>query len=385
MHPQYDLKALRQQIPALQSCIYLNTCAIGPWPDVTRQAVSRAADMLAEPNRMSREFWGIFSAARDTIARLINADADEIAFMQNTAEGMNVIAHALPLQPGDNVLMCDQEYPAVVYPFMNLARLRGIEARIVPHDGGGLTLDRLERYADARTRVVAVSTIEFVSGFRNDIVAIGEWCKARGLWLIVDGIQSLGAAPLDVKAAHIDALASGGHKWMLGPMGAGFLYVNRDRPGELTPPFAGALSVVDAENYLDYNLTFKPDARRFELGVPNAVGIAGLSASLSLLLSLDIRAIEAWTLHLSGLLLEQLERLGYRPFVGRDSPHRSAIVSFNTPDPAGVAEASQRLTAASVIHTIRGGNVRLGIHGFNSEDDIQAVVDALGPATARAG
>lgn len=384
MYPQYNLKALRQQTPALQSCVYLNTCAIGPWPNVTRQAVSRAADMLAEPNRMSREFWAIFSAARDTIARLINAGADEIAFMQNTAEGMNVIAHALPLQPGDNALMCDQEYPAVVYPFMNLARLRGVEARIVPHDGGGLTLDLLERHADARTRVVAVSTIEFVSGFRNDIVAIGEWCKARGIWLIVDGIQSLGAAPLDVKAAHIDALASGGHKWMLGPMGAGFLYVNRDRLDELAPPFAGALSVVDAENYLDYNLTFQPDARRFELGVPNAVGVAGLSASLGLLLSLDIGAIEAWTLHLSGLLLEQLERLGYRPFVARDSPHRSAIVSFNTPDPAGVAEASQRLTAANVIHTIRGGNVRLGIHGFNTEDDIQTAVDALGSAVRRA-
>ncbi len=385
MHPQYDLNALRQQIPALQSCVYLNTCAIGPWPNVTRQAVSRAADMLAEPNRMSREFWGIFSAARDNIARLINAGVDEIALMQNTAEGMNVIAHALPLQPGDNVLMCDQEYPAVVYPFMNLARLRGIEARIVPHNGGGLTIDLLERYTDTRTRVVAVSTVEFVSGFRTDMAAIGEWCKTHGIWLIVDGIQSLGAAPLDVKATHIDALASGGHKWMLGPMGAGFLYINRDRLDQLAPPFAGALSVVDAENYLDYNLTFQPDARRFELGVPNTIGVAGLSASLDTLLSLDVRAIEAWTLHLSGLLLEHLERLGYRPFVGRDSPYRSAIVSFDTPDPAGVAEAAQRLTAANVIHTIRSGKLRLGIHGFNSEDDIQAVVDVLGPAAGRAG
>lgn len=380
MHPPYDLKALRAQFPALRSCVYLNTCAIGPWPDVTRQAVSRAADMLAEPNRMSAAFWTLFSAARNNIARLINAGPDEIALTQNTAEGMNVIAHALPLRAGDNVLMCDQEYPAVVYPFMNLARLRGIEARVVPHDGGGLTIDLLERYADARTRAVAVSTVEFVSGFRADLPAIGEWCRSRGVWLIVDGIQSLGVAPVDVKAAHVDALASGGHKWMLGPMGAGFLYVSRDRLAELAPPFAGALSVVDAENYLDYNLTFQPDARRFELGVPNTLGVAGLSASLELLLSLDIRAIEAWTLHLAGLLLDGLEQLGCRPFVGRDSPHRSAIVSFNTPDPAGVAAASQRLTAAGVIHTIRSGNVRLGIHCFNSEDDIQAVIDALRPA-----
>ncbi|MCS7061022.1 MAG: aminotransferase class V-fold PLP-dependent enzyme [Anaerolineae bacterium] len=379
MRPQYDLNALRRQIPAVQSCIYLNTCAIGPWPDATRHAVAHVADMLAEPNRLSREFWAILSAARENIARLINAAPDEIAFMPNTAEGMNVIAHALPLQAGDNVLMCDQEYPAVVYPFMNLARLRGIEARIVPHDGGGLTLDLLERHADARTRAVAVSSVEFVSGFSNDLKAIGAWCKARGAWLIVDGIQSLGAAPLDVKAAQIDALASGGHKWMLGPMGAGFLYVNRERLNELAPPFAGALSVIDAENYLDYNLTFQPDARRFELGVPNAIGLAGLSASISVLLSLDIAAIHEWTLYLSDALLYELERLGYHPFVPRDCGHRSAIVSFTTSDPAGVAQASQRLSAAGIVHSIRSGYVRFGIHGFNNEEDIRAAITALGP------
>ena len=380
MYPRYDLNAFRQQIPALQSCVYLNTCAIGPWPEATRQAVARAADMLASPLHVGKEFGEIFSTARDNVARLIHASPDEIALVQNTAEGMNIFAHALPLRAGDNALMCDQEYPAVVYPFMNLSRLRGIEARVVPHDGGGTTLDLLERHADARTRVVAVSSVEFVTGFRNDLDAIGEWCKARGIWFVVDGIQSLGAAPIDVKAAHIDALASGGHKWMLGPMGAGFLYVNQERLEELSPPFAGATSVVNAENFLDYDLTFQPNARRFELGVPNTIGVAGLGASLGLLLSLDIQAIDEWTLSLTDLLLQGLDRLGYCPIVSRDPKHRSGIVSFITPDPGGVTQASQRLTAAHVIHTIRSGNVRLGVHGFNSEDDIRAVIDALGPA-----
>ena len=227
---------------------------------------------------------------------------------------------------------------------------------------------------------MAVSTVEFVTGFRNDVVAIGEWCKARGIWFVVDGIQSLGAAPIDVKAAHIDALASGGHKWMLGPMGAGFLYVNRDRLEELAPPFAGAVSVVNAENFLDYNLTFQPNAHRFELGVPNMIGVAGLGASLGVLLALDIQAIEEWTLCLTDLLLQELDRLGYCPIVSRNPKHRSAIVSFCTPNAEDVGEASQRLTAANVIHTIRSGNVRLGVHAFNSEDDMRAVIDALGPA-----
>ncbi len=380
MQPKYDLAAVRQQFPVLQKCVYLSSCAIAPLPAVAREAVARATDMLAEPVGVFKEFTDIFTTARNNVAALLKASPDEIAFAQNTAEGMNIAAHALPLQPGDNVLMCDQEYPAVVYPFMNLQRLRGIEARIVPHDGGGTTVDLLERYADQRTRAVAVSTVEFVTGFRTDLAAIGEWCQAHNAWFVVDGIQSLGAVDIDVKAARIDALATGSHKWLLAPMGAGFLYVNKDRLGELSPPFAGASSVVDAENYLDYNLTFRPDAHRFELGVPNAIGVAGLGAALGFLLSLGIEAIQEWTLYLTGLLLDELDRLGYRPIVNRDPRHRSAIVSFVTPDPKDVAAASERLNAANIIHTIRSGNLRLAAHCFNSEEDIRAVIQALGPA-----
>lgn len=380
MQPSYDLNAARQQFPFLNHSVYLSTCAIGPLPAVTRRAIDAVSDALTDPSQLSADLWNLIGAGRDQAAALINAHPDEIAQVQNTAEGMNIIAHALPLQPGDNVVMCDQEYPAVVYPFMNQQRLRGVEARIVPHDGGGMTLDLLERHADARTRAVAVSTVEFVTGFRADLVAIGEWCRARNIWLVVDGIQSLGAAPMDVKAARIDALATGSHKWMLGPLGAGFLYVNRDRLGELTPPFAGASSVVDAENYLDYNLTFLPNAQRFELGVKNMIGIAGLGASLGFLRGLGIPAIEAWTLHLTGLLIDELDRLGYPLVSNRHPRYRSAIVSFRTPNPEGVPVAAERLKAAKVTCTIRSGCLRLAAHGFNSEDDIRAVAEALGPA-----
>jgi selenocysteine lyase/cysteine desulfurase len=377
MQPGYDLEAVRRQFPVLERCVYLSSCAIAPLPRVARQAVARATDMLGEPVGVFQEFGELFTTAHANIARLIKADPDEIALVQNTAEGINIAAHALPLAPGDNVLMCDQEYPAVVYPFMNLARLRGIEARIVPNDGGGTTIDLLERHADARTRAVALSTVEFVTGFRADLAAIGEWCRARGAWFIVDGIQSLGALDIDVKAARIDALATGGHKWLLAPMGAGFLYVDRDRLGQLSQPFAGASSVVDAENYLDYNLTFLPTARRFELGVPNTLGVAGLGASLGLLLSLGIPAIEAWTLHLAARLTEGMERLGFRRIGSRKREHLSQIVSFEAAGSLSIADASARLDAAHVIHTIRSGHLRLAAHCFNTVADVDAACAAL--------
>jgi selenocysteine lyase/cysteine desulfurase len=377
VQPDYDLDAVRRQFPVLDRCVYLSSCAIAPMPNVARQAVARATDMLGEPVGVFKEFFEIFDTARGNIAKLIKADPDEIALAQNTAEGINIAAHALPLAAGDNVLMCDQEYPAVVYPFMNLARLRGIEARVVPNDGGGTTIDLLERHADARTRAVALSTVEFVTGFRADLNAIGAWCRARNLWFVVDGIQSLGALDIDVKAAQIDALATGGHKWLLAPMGAGFLYVNRERLEQLAPPFAGASSVVDAENYLDYNLTFVPTARRFELGVPNTLGVAGLGASLGFLLSLGIPAIEAWTLHLADRLTGGMEQLGFRRIGSRQPGRGSQIVSFEAADPQGIPAAAARLDAARVIHTIRGGYLRLAAHCFNTEADVDAACAAL--------
>ena len=193
MQPKYDLTSVREQFPIVNESIYLNHAGISPIPEVTRRAVVEGAQVLADFHGLDRVFGELFVNARRTAASLINAAPEEIAFVQNTAEGMNLAAHSLPLQPGDNVLTCNQEYPAVAYPFLNLEKRRGIETRVLPADGGGLTVDLLERHADARTRVVAVSSVEFSTGFRTDLKAIGEWCHAHNVWHVVDGIQSLGA------------------------------------------------------------------------------------------------------------------------------------------------------------------------------------------------
>lgn len=377
MQPKYDLNAAREQFPITQEHIYLNHAGVAPIPIVTRQALEEGAGMLTNLHGLGKAFGELLPSARMTVGQMINAKPDEIAFVQNTAEGMNLTAYSLPLQAGDNVLVCNQEYPAVSYPFMNLDQRIGIETRVLPHDHGGTTVELLDKHVDARTRVVAVSSVEFATGFRTDLKAIGEWCKARNIWHIVDGIQSLGVEPMDVKAFHIDVLASGGHKWMMIPMGQGFLYVAEERLEELHPPFSGAASVANAGDFLNYNLTPASGMRRYEIGVPNVLGIIGVNSSLNFLMSLGIENIDAWTLRLTDLLLNGLDRLGYQPIINRAPERRSAIVLFNAPAGGDNAVVEQKLKAVSVDYAVRGGAIRLSPHCYNNEEEIERVIAAL--------
>src|SRR5512139_3194502 len=167
----YDLATLRTEFPLVERFTYLNHAGISPLPKVAQRAVDANMEFLAEPCGQGKDFGAAFTAAHTHISALINGQREGIAMVQNTAEGMNIAAHALPLQAGDNVLVCDQEYPAVAYPFLNLSKLKGIETRVLANDRGGTSVELLERNADARTRAVAVSSVEFATGFRTDLVA----------------------------------------------------------------------------------------------------------------------------------------------------------------------------------------------------------------------
>jgi cysteine desulfurase/selenocysteine lyase len=311
---------------------------------------------------------------REALGQLINATPDEIAFAQNTSEGLNIVANALPLRPGDNVVFCDMEFPSNVYPWMNL-EIRGIEPRCIPHDGGGLTVEALDLWADAHTRAVAVSSVEFLTGFRSNLAALGTWCREHGAYFVVDGIQSLGVLPMDVQSCHIDFLSCGGPKWLMGPAGQGFIYVRRGLLDDLRPPFAGCISVAGWDEWRDYNLTFLPDTSRFELGCPNSIGQVGLLAAVQLLLDVGINAIERWTLHLTDLLIHDLEQRGYEIASNLAPERRSAIVSFRVP--GDVERAYVQLTAANVVVSRREDLIRISPHCYNTDDEILRVGQTL--------
>jgi cysteine desulfurase/selenocysteine lyase len=368
------LEELRQEFPLTEELTFLNHAATSPLPGRTRAAMARFIERRRFVRRAWEEYETLDQDLRQTLAQLINASPEEIALVQNTAEGISIAAHAIPFQPGDNVVFCDMEYPANVYPWMNLER-RGVEARIIPNREGGLDVDDLEEYVDEQTRAVAVSSVEFLTGFRNDLQGIGQFCRARGIYFVVDGIQSLGVIPLDVRECHIDMLACGGPKWLVGPCGLGFFFCRRELIEEMRPAYAGATSVVDFENFRDYDLTFLPDAKRFEVGTPNLVGMVGLLASVNLLLEVGIEEIQRWTRHLTDVLIEDLQQRGYRIATCLRPEHRSAIVSFPTPD---VEADYEELIANQVIVSLRENYIRVSPHCYNTEEEVLRVGQVLG-------
>jgi selenocysteine lyase/cysteine desulfurase len=317
---------------------------------------------------------------RTRFATLINArSVDEIVLMPNTATGINTAALSLPLRAGDNVLVLDGDYPANIYPWMNLAH-RGILTKFVPQRNGGLDLDLLLSRIDARTRVIALSTVMFATGFRNDIDAVGQLCKERGIYLVVDGIQSLGALPFDVQAANVDFLACGSQKWLMGPIGAGFLYMRRELVDDLVPgAYVGTGSTVDAMNFLDYNFTLLPSAERFNIGTPNIAGYLGLRASVALLQEVGIEQVAERVLMLGDLAIRELQERGYRVSADTTAERRSGIVIVEVDD---ATQICARLLEDGIFCIPRGKGIRIAPHFYNSEEEIHRLVEALGDPVA---
>lgn len=312
---------------------------------------------------------------RQRFATLVNARSiDEIVLMSNTAAGINTAALSLPLRPGDNVLVLDGDYPANIYPWMNLAH-RGVLTKFVPARNGGLDLDVLVSRIDSHTRVIAMSTVVFATGFRNDLVAVGQICKERGIFFVVDGIQSLGALPFDVQAANVDFLAAGSQKWLLGPIGGGFMYVRREILDQLVPgAYVGAASTVDPWNFLDYNFTPLPTAERFNLGSQNMLGMYGVRASLEMIQEAGIEHVAERVLMLAGVAIGDLQERGFTLSASTAPEHRSGIVIPEVADPVA---ACAKLEAAGIICIPRGRGVRIAPHFYNTEEEVLRVGKVL--------
>ncbi len=369
-----DLELYRTEFPVTQDWAYLNHAAVSPLP---RRVVDTMCAFLHARQRgdMALEDWPpATEETRGLAARLLGADPQEIAFINSTSDGLNLAANVLPIAPGENVVLCDAEFPANVYPWVNLRR-RGVEVRIVPHDGGGLSPAALESALDGRTRVVAVSSVQFLSGYRADLPAIGRLCRAVGAYLVVDGIQSLGVVPLDVRAAGIDILVTQGAKWLMAPIGIGFLYVRRELIEQLQPAYAYYRAVTSPEPYLQYDWTLRPDARRFEVSSPNVAGLYGLRAALAFLLEVGIERIYHRVLDLTDYLLAGLDRLGIEVLTPRPRQLRAGIVSCRTADVPG---DFQRLQAARVRVSQREGCLRISPHFYNTPQEIDRLLDVLG-------
>lgn len=373
--PRYDLASLREQFEVAQAGIaYLNHAGMSPLPVTVKQAMVDAVEAMAA--RGSLVYMDLLDPILEelprTAAQLVNALPEEIAFAESTSMGINIIANSLPLQPGDEVLLCDCEFPSNVYPWQNLSN-KGVVTHLVPSVDGGLSIEALEQARTSRTRVVSVSAVQFFSGRRENLHEFGQYCAAHGMWLIVDAMQAAGVVPLDMREMGIHALAAGGQKALLGPPGQGFFAVRSDLLERMRPAFAGPLSVKGWEKWLDYDLTFRPGARRFDMGTSNIAGLAGLLAAIQLLLSLNVECISDWVTHLSSVAIDDLQTHGYRIITPTQRGRFAHIVTFAIDrDPARVVTYMQEHGVILRAHHDRVGNpyLRISCHAYNTIDDI---------------
>ena len=368
-----------REFPWTAATTYLAAASVGPLPERTRLAVEAFNAKRTAPHLLpDRDLFAVQGAARSAAAQLIGAPPETIALAPNTSTGLHVAAGALPLAPGDIVLLSDREFPANVYPWLARRRAGVVVERAPVTPAGFPDEDYLvERLADPRVRVLAISLVQFSNGFRADLARLGAACRANGAYLVVDAIQALGVVPLDVAAVPVDVLACGGQKWLLGPWGSGFCYVRRELLAALAPPMSGWLSYRGMDDFtklLSYDDQLVDDARRFEISGPATQDQLGLTTSIGLLLELGVEAIAAYLRSLGAPLLAWAAARGVPIVSPTDDAHRSQIVCLAPPD---AAEAHRRLRQAGIVVSVREGAIRIAPHCYNTVEEMEKVVDVL--------
>jgi selenocysteine lyase/cysteine desulfurase len=375
----YDVGALRRaEFPWADETIYLNHASIGPLPERTRLALEAFNRRRAMPFRLpDRDLFGTVAETRRLIAQLLSASPEEVGLTVNTSFGLGVMARALPLERGDVVLVSDREFPANVYPWIRLRDL-GITVELLPTTAAGWPDEArmLDRLTDPRVRAVAVSLVQFSSGYRVDLEALSAATRRTGAWLVVDAIQGVGQLPLDLSRVQVDILACGGQKWLLSPWGSGFVYVRRELIARLDPPVTGWMAFEgtdDLTRLTAYGDTLRADARRFELITLPYQDFAGMNTSLGLILELGVERIAAHLQRLHQPVLAWAERTGAPVTSPRDA-HGSGILCLA---PDGVADVHRRLKAARVICSLREGSIRLSPHAYNTVEEMERVAAVL--------
>lgn len=367
-----DIDRIRGEFPITERVVYLNHAAIGPIPRRSQQAMAEA---IEEYLVLDRARWADRDRhVRARSAALINARPDQIAFIKNTSEGLSLAANGIDWRAGDNVIVPADDFPSVVYPWLNLAD-QGVDARLIAARDGRILFDDIAAAVDGHTRAIAISTVQFKTGFRCDLAPIGDLCRAHDLLFVVDGIQSLGALGCDVQACGIDVLAADAHKWLMGPQGVGIFYCSDRALERLKVRSVGWLSVREPFQFLPH-IDLLPDARRFEPGSENSIDIFGLGGTLDLIMELGIDAIEARVLALTDLLCEGLAHKGYRVRSPRGAHERSGIVIFDSALHQ-TDNIFQRLMAENVIVSVRAGGIRASPHYYNTEAEVEQLLCLL--------
>ena len=363
----------RAEFPVTENLLYLNHAAVAPLAHRAADAMKWLADDALHNGSLHYDKWlESYDGLRAATARLIHADPREIAIVKNTSEGIATVALGLHWNAGDRIVAFREEFPANYYIWKKLEEWKGVRVEWLSY------LDPLETIeAAARgAKLLAISFVQYLSGYRADLKAIGDICRRHGVFFFVDAIQGMGAFPIDVRAMNIQALAADGHKWLLGPEGCGVLYVQQDWQDRIEPIEFGWTTVAGFVDYSSRDMTVRRDAGRYECGTLNTVGCFGLRASMELILEVGVDNIAPHVQHLGDLIADGARAKGYEVMIERTRQTGAGIVSIRKPGTdARVTHA--HLKARGIMTAPRQGWVRTSPHFYISPDDIARLIREL--------
>ena len=374
---------LREQMPVAKTLAYFDHAAVAPLPSVAAQAIT---SWLEEATNQGDLYWPKWAKRVEIIrrnaAKLIGASAEEIALTPNTSTGINFVAEGFPWKEGENIVTFANEFPSNLYPWMNL-HSRGVNTRVVPVEQGIAEINRLFEACDEQTRLISLSWVSFSSGYRftnEQLHEIVQEAHRRGIYVMLDAIQGLGIFPLDVAELEIDFLAADGHKWMLGPEGAGLFYIRQQHLDLLRPLMVGWHSVANAFDFS--NIDWKPrrQASRYEGGTQNMVGTLGYGASLELLQNLGVSTtvspVADQILDYTQSARSQLKELGAEIHGSSDVEHLSGITSFTIPN-VDLAQLRSECMNIGVVLSHRDGRLRISPHAYNNQEDLERLLNLI--------
>ena len=369
---------IRALFPVTRSFNYLNHAAVSPPPTPTIAAVeSQFRDVSINGSLNYREWVATKDRARQLLATMLGARPEQVAFLRNTSDGLSCVANGLRWRPGDNLVTFSKEFPSNVYPWLRLRDTQGIEVRVCEERDGRIDLDELIGLIDQRTRVVAISHVQYGSGFRADLGRLARAARRQDALLVVDVIQSLGVIPIDVQSELIDVAAAAGHKWLLTPEGIGLLYMSDRARERIEPTLVGWISVPNPDDYTNFAQGWNKGTLAWESGTGPSALFYGLETSLNLLNETGVEVIAQYLETLTDHLCERLAHTAYEVVSSRARHEKSQIVCIRHQDHLTPMSVYAHLKARNIITAPRIDRLRISPHFYNTLEEIDALVDSL--------
>ena len=369
---------LRALFPITERFVYLNHAAVSPLPTPTIKATeAQLHDVFENGSMHFRQWLSVKEEARRLLASLLGARPEQVAFMRNTSDSLSTVANGLRWKAGDNIVTFRHEFPSNIYPWLRLRDTHGVEVRMCGERNGRVDQEEMCNLIDNRTRLVAISQVQFASGFRANIARLAEAARRKDALLVVDVIQGLGVLPTNVEQEGIDVGAGAGHKWLLTPEGVGYLYLSDRARERIEPTLVGWVSVQSPEDYDNFDQPWNRCTLAWETGTgPNAL-IHGLKASLDLLASVGTKRISDYLEELTDYLCERLEGLPYDLVSSRTPEDKSPIVCIKHRHGLSSMDLYRRLAEQNIITAPRGDRLRIAPHFYNNHEDIDRLLSAL--------